>query len=907
MGSGGMFLDGLFKALGVRKQTITPPKQHPYKNKLGSLTKFSEIELPTLVERHYTQRTGSKNQNLPLNVPNLINYLAPGHRESVSVVQDAERLTAIAPEITAAKQIIVSSIISPNDLQDADPIIGIDDLPNIPDQVKEHIVQYLTEYFVKKQKLGKRIKNWSEEALFRSGAAATITLPEATLTRLIGNVAPKNIAVGKENYHCYLNEANYKKILNSNIYGKVKTGYESLVTEKDKKEYIDKSVKASMEEILNYVSQDETAKIYLDKLSDSSYKSPIKSMEAITAKIITTFEEGDIIKLSDNPEVLRFGKAVRDYEKRNMNKSLQDLWKEDVKKQPSIDGTDKDKEQDSLPILDLGDYTSIYDVQESLAYNIEIPTESIIPICVPGSKTDKLGYFVLLDSLGKPIDAKNYLNANDGCTISSRISNSYSAMFGNKPTSGGIQTANYSNGMQFGNELTPEESAITRVFDYILDQQLRQRLKGVGYREVEFSRYETIAKCMFYRMLEKKQTTILFVPEMLMTYVAFDYRNNGCGKSLLEDLYFVLSIRVALLVSNTMAMMKNAIAKRDITVTFDEKETNPDQILDMVRSTVIEKGQLNLSTDPVDVSKSILAQNITVKGINQPHASGFNIDSTYTNDSMPTVDEALMDKLSSWTGTMLGVPHSALNQLDEAEYSRSVATNNILFSQKNKERQDTICKHSADWIRTNIRWSPELQKGIMHFLRGNIRPRDKSKTEGTVYDGAKDIHGSTIKTNKATLKAIMDNIYVELPTSSIAPDKTSVEVLNDYTNAIGNVIDALYPQEMIDSSDDSISTSFGVVKAFIKANMTKNFIEKMGLSEDLCVQELDEFIVQNRDRIHNFTRVLRNTQMDLTKDKVAGTTETEDSNSSDNDEFGSSDSNNTFGSSSGNDFDYGSL
>lgn len=905
MGSGGMFLDGLFKALGVRKQTITPPKQHPYKNKLGSLTKFSEIELPTLIERHYTQRTGSKNQNLPLNVPNLINYLAPGHKESVSVVQDAERLNAIAPEITAAKQIIISSIISPNDLQDADPILGIDDLPGIPDQVKDSIVKYLEEYFIKKQYLGKRIKKWSEEALFRSGAAATITLPEATLTRLIGNVSPKNIAIGKENLHSYLNENNYKKILNSNVYGKIKTGYESLSTDKEKKEYIDKTVKASMEEIISYISQDETANIHLERLKDKSYKSPIKALEAITAKIVTTFEEGDIIKLTDNPEVLRFGKAVRDYEKRNMKKSLHDLWKEDVKRQPSIDGTDQNKESDTTPILDLGDYTSIYDVQESLAYNLEIPTESIIPICIPGSKSEKLGYFVLLDSLGKPIDAKNYLNANDGCTISSRISNSYSAMFGNKPTSGGIQTPNYSNGIQFGSELNPEEAAITRIFDYILDQQLRQRLKGVGYREVEFSRYETIAKCMFYRMLEKKQTTILFVPEMLMTYVAFDYRNNGCGKSLLEDLYFVLSIRVALLVSNTMAMMKNAIAKRDITVTFDEKETNPDQILDMVRSTVIEKGQLNLSTDPVDVSKSILAQNITVKGINQPHASGFNIDSTYTNDNMPTVDEALMDKLSSWTGTMLGVPNSALNQLDEAEYSRSVATNNILFSQKNRERQDTICKFSAEWIRTNIRWSPELQKGIMHLLHGNIRPRDKEKTEGTVYDGAKDIHSKVIKTNKAMLKAIIDNIYVELPASNIAPDKTSVEVLNDYTSAIGNVIDALYPQEMIDTSDESVSTSFSIIKAFAKSIATKNFIAKMGLSEDLCVQELDEFIIQNRDRITNFTRTLRNTQMDLTKDKVAGTTESEDDSNSNSDDFGSND--NSFGSSSNDNFDYGSL
>ena len=111
---------------------------------------------------------------------------------------------------------------------------------------------------------------------------------------------------------------------------------------------------------------------------------------------------------------------------------------------------------------------------------------------------------------------------------------------------------------------------------------------------------------------------------------------------------------------------------------------------------------------------------------------------------------------------------------------------------------------------------------------------------------------------------------------------------------------------MIDTSDDSISTSFNVIKAFVKANMTKTFIEKMGLSEDLCVQELDDFIVQNRDRIMNFNRVLRNTQMDLTKDKVAGTTETEDTDTSGND-FGTDTSNDDSFGNSDSGFDYGGL
>src|SRR5699024_7718106 len=131
--------------------------------------------------------------------------------------------------------------------------------------------------------------------------------------------------------------------------------------------------------------------------------------------------------------------------------------------------------------------------------------------------------------------------------------------------------------------------------------------------DVDMGKYETIATCMFYRLLEQKRTSLLFVPENLITYVAFDYRSDGSGKSLLESMEFMLSLRVTLYVANIMAMMRNAISKKDIEVTFDQKQTNYMAILEQVKNAVTQKLKFNLSYDPNNIAQSIISQNTSIR------------------------------------------------------------------------------------------------------------------------------------------------------------------------------------------------------------------------------------------------------------------------------------------------------
>lgn len=896
MGFGNAINDAFRRAMGIRKiKPMSKSSYHPIQPKSSNTTVFSQAELNTLVSRHSTARS-SRRDSTPLNIPQLISSFTPQHLDAVDKVQNAERLSMVAPEIPAAKQIIISSMMSPNDLQGAQPTISIEDMPSLSAETVDSITNYLNDIYLVQHKLGEKMQHWAEEALFRSGAAVIVTLPEATLTRLIGNVEPDK--QGTENFQSYIQQ--YTNINNKNVFSRSLVGQEHFEfinlsdEQKDKKRLeISKELKVGIEDFL--YNQPELHAYFNNNNESHRFCS---SLEAMIARISTRFEEGDVIKVSENPEVLRFGKAVRAYSNKMMNKSLLDKWKEDNEKIKASTKYTNPEEKEAA--VDLFEYFKEDDKSESNSFNIEIPAEATIPICIPGSRKEKLGYFVLIDSLGKPIEASRYLDVNTGCTTSSRISSAYSSLFGNTPTSGGIQSPQFAMNGRFNNFSNPEELATSKVFEYVLDQMLRNKLENVGLQEVEFDKYEDIAKCMFFRMLEKKQTTLLFVPERFVTYVAFDYRPTGAGKSLIEDLSFFLSVRVCILVANVLAMMKNAVVRQEITITADEKEVNTEQLINLVTQAAIEKGKLNLSTNWSTVANSILEQSLSIKAITQPNAQGFNIERQFGSVNMPKVDSELIDTLDNWITNLLGVPHAAVNNTSEDEYAKSIATSNLFFAQHNRKRQEILESYGDRYLQLNISLSPSVTDGIKRLIEGSISGnKDDASTGGQITDGSKDIHGDTLDATKL-VKNIVKHIHVSLPRADIAPNNAQYDILNTFSTNLQSIVDNLIPNEYALSNDSTVSEGLPVLKASYKAAIMKQFIKNLGMTSNFDIPEIDDFIIQHQQELMGIHRSIRNLHGGIMKDMAMQTTETTDENTEGTDSSSDSTSTDT-----DTDFNYG--
>ena len=877
-------LDSFKKAFGIYKPQSLRLDRDPLKDSIGSLIKFSDDELPTLIHRHAIEQK-SKNAK-PVSLPDIIGYIQPEQERSIQLVQDAERAKALIPEISQAEKILVSSILSPNDLQEADPIYEIENMPDLPDSVVNEICEYLKDRFTNEYGLGEKMEHWTKEALFRSGSAVVLTLPEATLTKLVNSVKNNNsYRSGNESLDYYFSSENYKDILNKSIYTKTKASQEGYFSNgslnlskqttstedivlKFKNRY-NNELRAGIESIV--LGDFDTTNPQYSKI----YKDMSASLEAMTATIVTKIEEGDVIKISENPEVLRFGKAVRNYQKTKLGKDFDKLWLDSNKHLGIGKVTGIDQEQ----ILDMTNYLTD-DENKSLPFNIDIPSEAVIPVCIPGQKENKIGYFVLVDSHGQPIRASQYLTSGGGCSVSSRLANAYASMYGQVPTPGGVKSPLMTYLGKPGTNLNPSQDAMNNVFNYILDNVLRRKLQDVGLNEITFDKYESIATCMFYRMLENKETSLVFVPETLITYVAFDYRDNGCGKSLLEDISFVLSLIATLLVTNMMAQMKNAIAKQEITVSFDEDETNQDQVIEQIRNTAILKNQANFTFDPANIVSAVTDQAISIKAVKHPNAPGFDIERTYTTDQMPQADTDLLEKLQSWLTNAFGVPHSVFNQLDDAEFSRSVATSNLFFSQLVRSYQKKLSGFSTDFVKLNLKYSPSMQEGLAKILNNHIHGKKDNELTSPINDGGKDIKANKIDINK-TLSEVINRITVSLPAPNIAPNKAQYEIVQEFGSILDSIVNNLYPSEIVHNEDTEASNGLTILKGFLRSSMTKELLQHLGLNTGLDLQELDDYLINNRESMMAIMRMARNVNQDMAMDRTAQLTEISDNASSD--------------------------
>ena len=183
-------------------------------------TEFMPMQLYELARRNYVSRK-KINDITPddLSSTNLLNYFAPTAQNSIQLVQDAERIRELAPEIVQAETVMVSAIMAPNDFQTAQPYFTIGGTPYIRPELKDTICKYLKDYFVTQYRIDEKMTSWTKEALFRSGAAVTLILPEGTLTKMVKHMADNGN--GQESFNIDPNEfteEKYLQLLHKNVY-----------------------------------------------------------------------------------------------------------------------------------------------------------------------------------------------------------------------------------------------------------------------------------------------------------------------------------------------------------------------------------------------------------------------------------------------------------------------------------------------------------------------------------------------------------------------------------------------------------------------------------------------------------------------------------------------------------------
>jgi len=701
-------------------------------------------------------------------------------------LQDNENIIELFPDIELAIQILVSSIISPKDMVKSELIYRALE-PIFPAEVILKLNTIVSEHFENYYNIKNDLQKILRDTLFTTGSYVKAILPESIVDELIN----QNKVVSTESL-TELFKTN-KDIVNLGILGNPGKNQPRLALERFNSNSqttnirpfpLDNNGKISLENLVEVTDNYKLLK--LPKVIDASNKAKLKSI----IKGNTLSLEADKLSTHDLSTILY---------KTNSNDS-----------QPFI-------------VIPSTNNTKRKSVGRPLV--LQLPSESVIPVYTPGSENKHIGYFVLVDSDGNPLTINSNKESVDG--LSSLLNNSQ----GNSLSSSLIQKAK-TNLVNKSKVVTIDD--ITRIYGNIIETDLVERLNnGLYGSNVSVANNEAIYRIMLARSLSSKYTRLIFIPAELTTYFAFKYFTNGVGKSYLDDIKVLTSLRAIMLFAKVMALTKNSINLTHVNITLDPNDPDPEKTLEVATHEVLKMRQqyFPLGTiSTVDLVDWIQRAGFEFSFEGHPGLPQTKFDFESKNLQHTVPDSDLDELLRKQTYMAMGLSPEVVDNGFNSEFATTVISNNILLSKRVIQLQETFTNQLTDFCHKVINNDTIINAELKEVLVANI-----GLIEKMLDDNEKEV----LRTDKDRfindlIERYVNNLKIDLPKPDITTLETQVTSYDSYVEALDKTLDAWINSEFITSNfAGNISDNVDSIKAVVKSYYIRRWMAENGFMPEL--------------------------------------------------------------------------
>ena len=723
-------------------------------------------------------------------------------------IDEIRNMRMMAPEIDQAALIITASIMSPTDLQTDEIAIQVEN-DNLNMATVAKVSEYLTDYFNKTYKLGPKLYDWYKTAGFVEGAKAVLVLPKHQidiLNTVADQWAPSQIK----------DIADLKKVL---------AGQESLVAslhmsgdeEKKMANQLSAVVECSLEDM--HIGRDFVSTETLKNKEFKEVKETKALADALVAgsfKLLKETEDGNGIIVTRDYSVLT-------KQKKKLDKAL-DEYEAIAQKQIHGFIPGEPNSRPPYPVLSLTDVMNTRPDDTPIV--IEFPADSVIPVCAPGDNKNHLGYYVLLDEGGQPLRGDSAFISNPNADVVNRLAtNAAKQTFG---------AAEYATFMAAGYNKQQALDQMTQIFICAVNRLIESKLSRDGLTGLDVHVHSAVGKALFFHLLAKNKIQMIFIPSPMMSYFRFDHRLDGTGKTLIEDIEFVIALRNTFTIAKIMAAVENATQHRRIEVSVDEKEPNPEQVLEYVRREYLAKKAPAWNVDPTTSAEGIISSHLSIVPKDMVGVTNnleVTTEKSYGNAQAP--DDSIMETLNNWTSLGLHVPPSALNQLAETEYSRSVATQNLLFANNVRGWQNCVAEDNAKFLKNYILCDHSLLQGITEIIKKDCMPTGSGKPADS--NAAADAGDETANKEAADVKLkeevgrTIASVKVVFAPAIVATNKAHFEEITAHIDAIARMVETVYPDDIAPS--DELRSLMVSIRSVVVSNILREFLPKLGFHE----------------------------------------------------------------------------
>lgn len=737
--------------------------------------------------------------------------------------KDSETVMQLFPELELGAQILISSVLAPKDMNTAEINYTIPENLNIS-PIASQLLTPLKDYFTQTYKIEPLLPKILREELFGAGSYPMVVIPENSIDDMINGT--RQISTEELKQH-----ANNDGVFHS--IGILGDGIKTSVSTKEEVKNF------SMESFIG--GGDYETRQFNKVLAQGHYSNKDGKVFALEHVFVT-----------DNPDALKMPKIIEARNKLSVN---QVLSRTNKGRSAALESFKKDSKSG----LNDSQLTSLFYKNANKKYNptvkvktnnemsrstigkplvMKLPPESVIPVYTPGNPESHIGYYVLIDTEGNPIFRGNYASEFDSLRA---------GMAGGNTTdmsSHLLQKAAGSMGEDACKAVTYDQAA--QVYGDIIDADLLARLRnGIYGRSVSLVRNDEVYRIMLARALKKQNTQILYVPKELLTYFAYKFDNNGIGKSLLDNMLVLQSLRAMVLFSKVQASVKNSIGRQRVKIKLDETDPDPQSTIEKTVHEIanMRRGSFPVSTLSVsDLTNWLQSAGLEFEFEGHPGLPDTAIEFNEVSSNYAKPDETLDEDLRKRSIMGIGLSPEMVENGFSTEFATTAVQNNLLLTKRVIQIQESFVPQITDHARMVATNDGDFTTQIREVIKENLNKI--LKVDNVDPELAKLGAENENLVVQLLLNEFLYNFEVVLAQPDSAQLENMAEAIEKYAGALDNALSYYVSADMLPGAfvGEEASQRADEIKAMVKAYCMRKW-----MAEKHILPELTDFVTTDEE------------------------------------------------------------
>lgn len=766
-------------------------------------------------------------------------------------IDDNEAIMQLLPDLERAALLLISYIISPNNLKSAQMQYKLPD-SIFPQTVSSQMVEVMQDYLEKDYRLSDRVYNILYDVLFTKGSHPIAVIPEASLDEIINPVEINKESfnptlsleeINKSLYSHYRPSRGYIQprsvnplTLNTESYNGLEVSHGSDVIVKSTKRAPEVSYTArvdtrlSIESNYTYEFPSELAREGVETVFDLEIKGT-NSLIELTDDISLVTEHHNKQEILHKRNQERMGFSTESVDPNTTDRAIiENIFK-------SIDQVNRNKTRDGIAYIKTNEQTYRQSVSEPII--VSYPAEAVIPIYTPGNPSQHSGYLVLHDEEGAPLSKIKPVNYYRELSSRYNFQNNGQGMASSLIQQGRQMFEGYNDQIDEARQI----EILSRIHGNAIIREITNRLRqGELGKELDIGDANEAFRIMFYRALKGQRTRILYMPKEVMTYIAIKHDTKGMGVSLIDNMKVLLSLKIQFMLARIRTGIMNSVPETVGTIKIDDKDPDPKKTIKIGSALMLQSRQYagvmpglsNVQSIEDTLNRANIRINIDSEN---PRVPNIGHDISRNTADIPTPDSETGDMLDRMVLSGFYLPPEMIDNSFGIDFSRQVYQQNFLVGLVSNQIQANLNPQFTQFGRKAINSSPNVRQNLTKIITANLKDIletvEAASGEKVEYQGLSE---DSLRTIVAYLvnKAV-ETVEVILPEPLTEDDEAANERISKLETRIDKVLEYMISPDILppDVVGDKANSLLDSYRNILKADIMRSYFVNDGYGQEV--------------------------------------------------------------------------